>query len=370
MVGRVVDAAGAPVPGATVTVTVGPVTRSTTTGAEGTYRLVAVAGSATVTANAYGYRPEDRTLDLPERATSTTDFAVAEAPRRQVSGTVVRDTGQPLASLTVTLLGTPLPSVTTGADGGFAFADVPEGRYQLGLSGNRCLDGSASDIVVDGDLTLRPVAPARHDVGGYGYTCEELPANWIAADNVLVEHAYGGGGHVELPVDLPLAFRMFGEFYDRITIWGDGRLAMRNRTTTEVAAYWDRLFLDDRSSIRTKVVGTAPHRQYVIEWRDLYGADHDDWGNNLGEYRVSFEALLGEDGTVTYQYRDLDNPVDSGKWATVGIWSYNPPPGMYYSWGEPALSNDVAVRFRPRRAESPRARYATPTTAPSSRTPW
>ncbi|RKR91792.1 subtilisin family serine protease [Micromonospora pisi] len=344
--GRVTDADGAPVAGATVQAAAGSVVRATTASADGSYRLVSAAGTVTIDIGGYGYRTHRRTVELPERSTTTIDVAIAQAPRRPVRGVAVREDGTPVAGLTATLVGTPLPPVTTGADGGFQFTDVPEGNHRLTLSGDRCLVETTTEITVEGDTAVRPKVSSRTDTGGYGYTCAEHRSGWVEADRVLVDRASGGGLHIELPVDLPFPFRLFGEFHERVTVWGDGRISLRSRASTELAPYLDQLFLDDHSSIRTAVVGQAPRRQFVIEWRDLTATDYDENQNEVGTYRVSFEALLGEDGTVTYQYRNLD-PVNRGRWATVGIWGYAPPPGMYYSQAEPVLSDDVAIRFRP-----------------------
>jgi hypothetical protein len=106
-------------------------------------------------------------------------------------------------------------------------------------------------------------------------------------------------------------------------------------------ALWDDLFADGPATIRTTVLGEAPNRTVVVEWRELR------FVGEIADRRVTFSILLGEDGTVTYQYGALaDTPFAHGASATIGMEDATGATGFAYSHMEAAVAPDTAIRFR------------------------
>ena len=88
------------------------------------------------------------------------------------------------------------------------------------------------------------------------------------------------------------------------------------------------------------MLGSAPNRQFVIEWRNvhIYG--------NLSR-RVTFEALIGENGTVTFNYTGLDNPAPRGATTVAGIEDHTGTVGQTYSSFQPSLVDNRAITYTP-----------------------
>ena len=105
--GTVTDAGtGTPLSGAQVNVT-GPVNRSATTGADGTYQFSLSVGSYSITVSRFGFDNGTATVTVTEGQTTTQNFALTPAPSGTLSGTVSSASG-PVANATVTISGTPI----------------------------------------------------------------------------------------------------------------------------------------------------------------------------------------------------------------------------------------------------------------------
>ena len=147
---------GLPIEGATVTVDGRP--QSAITGPAGLYSLTLPEGEATLRVNAFGYGEMVQTVMIVEDETTVQDLALTALPDAMLTGTVYRagqapPAGTPAEGAVVTVADAPLESVTTGADGRFAFT-LPMGAdytLQAGLVN----DGALSQTVpVDGDLDV------------------------------------------------------------------------------------------------------------------------------------------------------------------------------------------------------------------------
>ncbi|WP_326640824.1 S8 family serine peptidase [Nonomuraea fuscirosea] len=125
--GTVTDATtGRPVEGATVTLT-GPLTRTSTLGADGDYRYTLVAGEYQLKAEAFGYRTTTKTATLARDDTLTLDVALPQTERIDLTGTVSDGSG----------LGRGLAAQITADDGKGhtwnAESDPGTGAYTLSL---------------------------------------------------------------------------------------------------------------------------------------------------------------------------------------------------------------------------------------------
>jgi hypothetical protein len=157
-------------------------------------------------------------------------------------------------------------------------------------------------------------------------------------------------------VELPFPFRFYGQAYGRVSIATNGFITFGSRDAAytndsipsaatpngAVYAYWDDMFVDNRSSVRTDVRGTAPQRKFVIEWRNLtYYQDNTR--------RVNVEIILSERSnkiTVVYTGIAVDDR-EQGSSATLGIENATGSDALRYSFNTPVIgSPNFAICYR------------------------
>ncbi|MFG1779971.1 S8 family serine peptidase [Micromonospora sp. NPDC049048] len=125
LAGKVTDAAtGAPIAGATVSLT-GGADRELTTGADGTYSSLLPVGDYQVAVAAFGYQAKTTPAAVARNATTTVDVALTAVPSVTVSGTVTDGSGH----------GWPLYAKVTveGQSGVSDYTTPANGRYSLKL---------------------------------------------------------------------------------------------------------------------------------------------------------------------------------------------------------------------------------------------
>jgi hypothetical protein len=176
--------------------------------------------------------------------------------------------------------------------------------------------------------------------------------NWIdATDGISMTLADDG----EMNVSLPFDFR----FYDlesrdlRVSNNGailfnasSGEVSFVNNPLSSITMnYFIAPFWDDLSAgtLYTKTVGSAPERQFVVEWLDR------DHFNSSGQGSVTFEVIFYEDShNIKFQYLSTvfgDSKFDDGKDATVGI-AHDQTQFLQYSYNQAALHNGLAICFQ------------------------
>ena len=342
LAGTVTDSStSAPIAGAQIAIT-GDAERVTSTGADGTYQVTLPAGTFDVSAASFGYVTQTAAdVVVSQDATTTQDFALVAASTWTVSGTVRDDGGDPVSGATVTIAGTPFPPVVTGADGTYAFNDVPEGTYTATASAGGCLAGQSQELVVAGDTTLDFDLPRLVD--DFGYFCDVVPADYIEGDTPLGL----SGLDANIEHELPFSFPLYGTFYD--TAWISTKAYLNfltgNNVFTNTAipntaapnaavyAFWDDLNVDTAASTWTKLIGEAPNRQYVIEWRNVsFFADTTR--------RVDVEMVLLESGNVLLQYRNIAaDGREQGNSATIGLENATGTGAHQYSFNQASVSS-------------------------------
>jgi len=195
--GTVTDGAGnAPIAGARVQA-VGPVTRVTSTRADGTYHLGSLPeGSYDMTVTAFGFNPGTASgVMVVDGQTTTQNFTLTPGPSHRVSGTVTNSaTGMPVAGATLRILDTPIAPATSDANGMYAFPVVPDGSYRIQVTAAG-LQGTTQSIVVDHDLVvdfaLDPIPLALiQDQSPWGSTQNEtlLTARGVSFQIITSDH--------------------------------------------------------------------------------------------------------------------------------------------------------------------------------------
>lgn len=96
---------------------------------------------------------------------------------------------------------------------------------------------------------------------------------------------------------------------------------------TVVAGFWDDLKPDTQAKIHYAVVGEAPQRKFIIEWRNV---KHYNLTTGDG---VTFQIIFSEDNSdIIFNYKDVvfgDSTIDKGKSATVGVQSSSNSAAQY-----------------------------------------
>ncbi len=296
---------------------------------------------------------QSHTITAPAGAATYTARYTAASGSPEIAGTVSNSTtGAPLAGATLTL-SPGGQSAVTDATGGYRFTGLSPGSYQVtaSLGNGRCVPPRTVPVTVDGAEVANLVLDQRAD--RYGYTCVDAPAAFLPAANVLPLTGDDAVGQV----DLPFSFFWYGQTTD--AVWADtnGMLTVTPHSVADgyaetalpdsappngvIAPFWNDLVVDSYASIRTEVLGAAPNRRVVIEWRNvhMYG---------YRSQRVSFQVILAENGDVTFNYADLytGRPSELGSLAAVGIEDQAGTTGIGYSYQETVLRSGLAVTFR------------------------
>ncbi len=340
--------AGVPLAGATITVTGS--SRTATTDATGAYQITLPVGSYAVTASLYAYQSSSAgQVAITEGATTVQNFVMVAVPSHSLSGQVRDDQGAAVANVKVTILGTPLAPATTGGDGSYSFAAVPDGEYDVKVDTTGCLAGLTSHVTINANTTLDFAVVARRDT--FGYSCRAGAYSYIAANTVLSLT----GDDSSVAVALPFLFTLYGQYYSTAYVSTNGvvnflaadasytNTSIPSTSTPNAAIYalWDDLNVASGSSVRTELVGTAPNRSFVIEWRSV---------QFLGSSTpvIGFEVALSETGQVTLQYVTVgSDPRAQGNSATVGIENSSGTVALQYSYNQAALSDGQAISFVP-----------------------
>jgi len=164
-----------------------------------------------------------------------------------------------------------------------------------------------------------------------------------------------------MPVSLPFNFTFYGTQYSQIWVSSNGFISFtdpgssfpENDTIPSasapnyiIAAYWDDLDADGNDNAYYKTIGSAPNRQFVIQW-DKFKQNNSTSSSS----EITFEVILYEHSNlIKIQYNYVSSAsADStnGNSATVGIKSGND--GVLYSYNqEGAITSFSAILFHPR----------------------
>ncbi len=352
------SADGTPIAGATVTVSGTALTA--TTAADGTYSFPNVpTGSRTITASKTGFATKSTTVNVTSGTTTTVNIALDPPPLPAgVAGAVTSSAGgAPIAGATVTVSGTPLIA-TTAANGSYSFPDVPTGSHTITALKTGYLNGSVtvtatSGATVTANISLTPV-PSCSD--SFGYTCTTGPRTFLPADQTVV--ALTGDDEVR-QITLPFPVTFYGATYTTawvdtnglltfapttVSAWNHGAIPSTSgeaQANLAVYPFWTDFIVDASASVRTSVVGTAPNRQFIVEWRNVRF-----YANSTA--RVSFEIIFDESGVITFAYSGIDSlALEQGSMATVGIENAAGTVALQFSLNSPVLRSGEGVTFTP-----------------------
>ncbi|MEU2022184.1 S8 family serine peptidase [Streptomyces sp. NPDC016469] len=323
--------------------------RVVNTVAGGAYRLTLAEGTYSFTLSGYGYAPKAVTgVQVTKGQALTQDFQLDAVDSHRVSGTVYDVQGRPLAKATVAVDGSPVASVKTDTSGAFTLPEVSEGSYTLSVTPSApvlCNGAYHGALTVDGDETAKVKLPALSDT--YGNTCTPATYSWIKGTTTVALT----GDEDAKTLALPFPVKLYGVSYTSASVTTNGlinfleprigdyantALPSAARPNGTVAALWDDLVLDRKSTVQTAVTGSKGKRSFAIVWNKAAYAD-----GTAG--RATFEAVFDEaTGSVTVQYQTVP---DRGAAATVGIEDQTGTDALQYSFDQPVVTAGSAVHF-------------------------
>jgi hypothetical protein len=249
-------------------------------------------------------------------------------------------------SILVAPEGIEVPLVDDGSDSDSAAGDgLYAGIWTPEVAGPHVL------LFPDGDA----VSVAVPD--GSGYTQSPVPFAWRAVSGASLDV----GDDETAEVALPFPVWLGGATYDTLRVSDNGLLSFDGTVSsysneplpvgypaTVVAPFWDDLVATrgTPSNVFVGVGGIGPHRELVVEWRDLAPYVPCDTGS-----RVRFQVVFFEDRPdVLFNYADVaaNSPCDlaRGGSATVGL-QIDPQRATLHSVDEPSLDNGTAILWEP-----------------------
>ena len=355
--GDVTDVAtGAPVANAVVQTTrdLDGSTRTTATDPLGHYKLTLAAAEVgsegyTVEVSAFGYLSTGAAIEIMRDETTTADLAMTSLPRFQIDGLVTDQAGSPVAGAKVELLSVPVPSVTTGPDGRFVMADVPEGAYMAEASAGRCSDPARVSLDLHSNTSLDFTLPTRTDA--FGHTCRPIEFDWVEAGSDLGLVGSWTAAYVELPFGFPL----YGDVSSRALVTSAGYLTFGEPVINQwdspipdpyvpnqaIYPFWTYLIPDPWSGgfVLTETVGSAPNRTFVIEYANVMACEYSC-------ELVTFEVKLHEStGEIDFLYQNVGESAAST--ATIGIENQDGTDAFQYAFGDSGLRAGDAIRLTP-----------------------
>ncbi|WP_406078475.1 carboxypeptidase regulatory-like domain-containing protein [Micromonospora sp. NBC_00858] len=281
------------------------------------------------------------TFALPETAEPLAKY--------NLSGALLDPAGAPVAGAIVALDPSGL-TTTTDADGAWSFTDLVADSYTISSAQhNRCGPSAESQV----DLTEDTVRTLQLtvDYGSLGYACTVGASGYVTADTVLARDTWGN-----TKVTLPFPFVLHGKTYTTGWVNENGLISFdevapitvlnedmpsRDAPNALVAPFWDEQLASSPDSVRTRTIGTAPNRAFVIEWSNV-----TLW-TLTSTYSLSFEAMLHEDGRIGFHYGTLTSLPQKGSGATIGIESATGEVAKLYSFMEPAAISNGSITFTP-----------------------
>ena len=141
--------------------------------------------------------------------------------------------------------------------------------------------------------------------------------------------------------------------------WENGRLPGHqvprpNRSVGHMPAnliapfFHDLVVGETDSGVYTRVLGEAPNRRLIVEWRNFSAYDdHED--NPQPDYatRLTFQAVLYEGSNdIAFLYRRLEGPLTQGESATIGLQNDGRDRAIQFGFNRPRLSEGRSLFFR------------------------
>jgi hypothetical protein len=345
-----VTVGGAPMAGVPVTYSLLGKTLTTTTDANGFYKVIAGAGSWAMTASVFGQSVSAPVVVVTQNGVTVQDFAIPAIATYRVSG-VVSETGSGTGIPAMVMVASqellaPVWASAGEAPGAYSIV-VPAGTWDL-VASHPGYTTTTQNVVVSGNTTLDIQLPARGNYACLDNTQPGGPAySWIDATDGTAYPLDDDASSTEIA--LPGTFTYFGIDYSSVRINSNGFvffgaanyttahmiLPFEGRPNSDVMAFGEDLnpALGTQGTIYTKAIGS----QFVIQWHQV-----QHWASGFPE---TFQIILDTaSDTITYHYNTLSWP----DFTSVGLENSTGTVGQLYSYRNSAnLMAGRAVQFTP-----------------------
>ncbi|BAU63068.1 hypothetical protein STA3757_04230 [Stanieria sp. NIES-3757] len=175
---------------------------------------------------------------------------------------------------------------------------------------------------------------------------EGIPFNWVDISTTGTKLNLGDENYAE--VALPFNFSFYGEEYNSVKISSNGYLTFGKDATNYynswlpsssdannlIAPFWDDLNPNVGGSIYYYYNPTE--EQFIVQYQDVPRYEV--------EGSLTFQTILNSDGTIVYQYDNLNATLNS---ATIGLENADGTKATQVAYNENYLSNDLAISFSP-----------------------
>ena len=221
-------------------------------------------------------------------------------------------------------------------------------------------DTKISITASDGEHTPDYFTYAYNVISEWRYPYDDsVEFNWIDTTDASTVTFPGDGNGTIIPIGFD--FEFYGDLHNSIAVFPHGYISFSGETAVGTSlpsiptpqtpngymAVLAKNFATDGSDpakgqLYTKILGTAPNRQFVVTWSNFSINGHYN--------QVTFQVILFE-GTneFKYQYLDVDsgNEASNGATSVVGVENPEGNYGEVYSFNEPKIFAEMAILFTP-----------------------
>jgi bacillopeptidase F len=165
--------------------------------ANGSFELTHAAGTFTVVAEAYGFRPQTQTVNIAQDGETTANFNLEELPKGTITGSITnKATGEPVAGATVYLLeDAKIAPVETDENGQYSLTAY-EGEYTLKVIAPHFYSQEAT-VTLDGDVEqnfeIKPFIGYPGEIGYDDGSAENARAFYDAGNGWAVKMSLAEG---------------------------------------------------------------------------------------------------------------------------------------------------------------------------------
>lgn len=325
-------------------------TLTTTTDANGFYKVIAAAGNWSMAASLFGQAVSAPSVPVAQNGVTVQDFAIPAITYYTVSGSVGdSSTGAGVPAMVMVVgedLLAPVWAAAVDATGDYSIV-LPAGAWDL-VASHPGYQSATQSINVNGNIDVDFTLTALDNYLCLDNTQAGGPTyNWIDATDGT---AYSLDDDANTPaITLPGTFTYFGVDYTTVRINSNGFLLFgttaytgpnmvlpfEGRPNNDAMAFGEDLnpAFGGQGTIYAKTVGD----QLIAEWHQV-----EHWASGFPE---TFQIILDTTSdTLTYQYNTLSWP----NFTTVGLENSTGTVGQLYSYANSAnLVNGRAVQFTP-----------------------
>jgi hypothetical protein len=334
----------------------------------GTYSMTVRAGTYNMSAWAFGYMTQTLTgVNVMSDTSPLQNFSLTPMATHQVSGNFfMAGTCAPMSG-TLRIEPPEHLTVTVGMSGQYSVA-LPAGTYTFTAQAGAYYQPIVEVVTVSGPTSRNYTFGARHDMAN---TYHVVNPGTVAPISGTTQLTFDDAQDGYSAVTLPFPFTFYGQSYTSMNVstngyvtfnvfqqarmWVNTWIPQPGPTADSgnylypnnaIYPYWDDLSIAPRSygSVHTAVIGTAPNRTFVVEWRGVAGAGDP----------ITFELMLEEtSNNITVLYSDVAGPYGFGYSSTQGIENATGNDGIQVGFNHMGMiGNGMALRYVPAAAPS------------------